>query len=140
MIKVGDVNKANDLASGGKAKKVAGGESFSLYLKETMKPASAPVGGSSSISVADAIFAAQMVEGEEEKEIKRKLIKKASTLLEKLEEIRDGLLNGYISKDKLIEISRFVKERKFDSSDENLMELLGEIELRVEVELAKLIK
>lgn len=140
MIKIGDVNKANDLASGGKAKKIAGGESFSLYLKETMKPASTPVGGSSSISVADAIFAAQMVEGEEEKEIKRKLIKKASTLLEKLEEIRDGLLSGYISKDKLIEISRFVKERKFDSSDENLMELLGEIELRVEVELAKLIK
>ena len=74
MIKIGDVNKANDLASGGKAKKAAGGESFSLYLKETMKPASAPVGGSSSISIADAIFAAQMVEGEEEKEIKRKEI------------------------------------------------------------------
>jgi uncharacterized protein YeaO (DUF488 family) len=45
-----------------------------------------------------------------------------------------------ISKEKLIEISRFVKERKFDSSDENLMQILGEIELRVEVELAKLIK
>ena len=76
MIKVNDVNKTRDLATGGKTQKTSGGESFSLYLKETMKPSSAPVGGSSSISVADAIFAAQMVNGEEEREIRKKLVKK----------------------------------------------------------------
>ena len=140
MIKVNDVNKTRDLATGGKTQKTSGGERFSLYLKETMKPSSAPVGGSSSISVADAIFAAQMVNGEEEREIRKKLVKKAETLLEKLEEIRDGLLRGYISRERLIEISRFVKEKKFESTDERLMEILGEIELRVEVELAKLMK
>lgn len=86
------------------------------------------------------IFAAQMVNGEEEREIRKKLVKKAETLLEKLEEIRDALLRGYISRERLIEISRFVKERKFESTDERLMEILGEIELRVEVELAKLMK
>lgn len=139
-MKVNDVNKSNELASGGKTRKASGGESFSLYLKESMKPAAAPVGGAGSISVADAIFAAQMVDGDEEKEIRKKLVKKAQTLLEKLEEIRDGLLIGCISRDRLIDISRFVKERNFESSDERLMELLGEIELRVEVELAKLMK
>lgn len=139
-MKVNDVNKTNDLNNAAKAKKASGGESFSLYLKETMKPASNPVGGTAGIAVADAIFAAQMVDGEEEKAKRKQMLKRGNTLLEKLEEIRDGLLMGYISKDKLIEISRYVKETKINTADEKLAELIGEIELRVEVELAKLMK
>ncbi len=140
MIKVNDINKAGDLGASSKAKKTSGGDSFSLYLKETMKPSSSPVGGSAGISVSDAIFAAQMVSGEEEREKRRQMLRRGDTLLEKLEEIRDGLLLGYISKDKLIEISRYVKETKINTADEKLAELIGEIELRVEVELAKLMK
>ncbi len=139
MIKVDDVNKVKDLTAS-KTKKTSGGESFSVYLKETMKPQSSPVGGASGISVADAIFAAQMVDGEEERELRKKSLKRGRSLLEKLEEIRDGLLKGYISLDKLIEISRFVKEKKLASNDPQLEEIIGEIELRVEVELAKLMK
>lgn len=140
MIKVNDINKAEDLGASSKAKKASGGDSFSLYLKETMKPSSSPVGGSAGISVSDAIFAAQMVNGEEEREKRRQMLRRGDTLLEKLEEIRDGLLLGYISKDKLIEISRYVRETKINTADEKLAELIGEIELRVEVELAKLMK
>ena len=140
MIKVNDINKAGDLGASSKAKKTSGGDSFSLYLKETMKPSSSPVGGSAGISVSDAIFAAQMVSSEEEREKRRQMLRRGDTLLEKLEEIRDGLLLGYISKDKLIEISRYVKETKINTADEKLAELIGEIELRVEVELAKLMK
>lgn len=81
-----------------------------------------------------------MVNGEEEKEIRKKLVKRGQTLLEKLEEIRDGLLAGYISRDRLIEISRQVKDNRYISEDPRLQEILSEIELRVEVELAKLMK
>ena len=139
MIKINDVNKTKDLSSG-KAKKTGSGDSFSLYLKESMKSSNSPVGGTSNISIADAIFATQMVNGEEEREIKKKMLKRGATLLEKLEEIRDGLLMGYISRDKLIEISRFVKDQRINTEDEQLSSLIGEIELRVEVELAKLMK
>ena len=69
---------------------------------------------------------------------RRQAVKRGFSLLEKLEEIRDALLLGYISKDRLIEISRFVKERKTDAEDEGLNGIIAEIELRVEVELAKL--
>lgn len=139
MIKINDINKSGDLSSS-KTKKASGGESFSLFLKETMKPSTAPVGGTSGISVTDAVFAAQMVDGEEEKEKRKKMLKRGSALLDKLEDIREGLLLGYISKDKLIEISRYVKENKFNMADEKLAGIIGEIELRVEVELAKLMK
>ena len=76
----------------------------------------------------------------EEEEIKKKLLKRGKNLIERLEEIRDGLLIGSISKERLIEISRFVKEQSYESADKRLTELLEEIELRVEVELAKLMK
>lgn len=141
MIKIDDINKTKDVASRKTAKSSSSGdESFSILLKETMKSQSNPVNAAGGINVADAIFATQMVDGEEEKEIRKKLVKRGQTLLEKLEEIRDGLLMGYISRDRLIEISRFVKDNKFQSSDPKLQEILSEIELRVEVELAKLMK
>ena len=60
--------------------------------------------------------------------------------LDKLEEIRDALLTGYIATDKLIDISRMVKEKQAETSDPKLQEIMAEIELRVEVELAKLTK
>lgn len=139
MFKVNDVNKAKDLTTG-KAKKANSGADFSSYLKQTVNTGSEPVSGLSNIAVTDAIFATQMADDVEERERKKKLIKRGNNLLDKLEEIRQALLTGYISMDKLIEISRFVKEQRFDSSDSQLTEIIGEIELRVEVELAKLTK
>ena len=49
MIKINDVNKVNDLKTA-KTPKASGGESFSVYLKETMKPQAAPVGPGGAIS------------------------------------------------------------------------------------------
>ena len=60
--------------------------------------------------------------------------------MDDLEEIRDGLLTGQIDKEKLIEISRLVKQKDVESNDERLKEIMQEIELRVEVELAKLMR
>ncbi|MBQ8436596.1 MAG: flagellar assembly protein FliX [Alphaproteobacteria bacterium] len=45
---------------------------------------------------------------------------------------------GYIAREKLIEISRFVKDNKNITDDAQLNEIISEIELRIEVELAKL--
>ena len=92
MIKINDVNKTGDLGGASKTKKVTDGNSFSLYLKETMKSTSSPVGGSIGISVSDAIFATQMVNGEEERERRKQMLRRGNTLLEKLEEIRDACL------------------------------------------------
>lgn len=138
MIKVNDVNKTNELSSPKSTHRAGSGESFASYLNETMANRPQQVGGTSGIAVADAIFAAQTVGSEEEREIRKKLVKRGFSLIEKLEEIRDALLLGYISKDKLIETSRFVKEHQAESSDPRLQEIMAEIELRVEVELAKL--
>lgn len=138
VIKVNDINKTSELNSPKGVHKAGSGESFSAYLNETMANKPQQIGGTSGISVADAIFAAQTVGSEEEREIRKKLIKRGYSLLEKLEDIRDALLLGYMSKDKLIETARLVKDHQAESSDPKLQEIMAEIELRVEVELAKL--
>ncbi|MDD4557068.1 MAG: flagellar assembly protein FliX [Alphaproteobacteria bacterium] len=136
---VKEVNKANELSSS-KVKKAKDGENFSAYLNNVGKNERVNVTSKTNFSVNEAIFAAQMVGDEEEQEKKKKLLKRANGLLEKLESIRNALLDGYISMDKLVEISRFVKEQKITSEDEKLKIIVEEIELRVEVELAKLMK
>lgn len=138
MMKVNDINKANELAGSKSVRKSSGGESFSAYLNETLASRPQQVGGAAGVAVTDAIFAAQMVGSEEERAIRQKLVKRGFTLLEKLEEIRDALLLGYMSKEKLIETARLVKEHSAESTDPRLQEIMAEIELRVEVELAKL--
>lgn len=141
MINVGNVNKSSNDVSAAKTKKTTGGASFSSYLQETMsKEDKASLTAASGVSSSDALLAIQMAGDDEEQEIRKKLLKRGKSLIEKLEEIRDGLLLGSISRESLINISRMVKEHRYESADPRLKEIMDEIELRVEVELAKLMK
>ena len=139
MIDVSKLDRSKSLSSAkGKSSKVGSGGSFSSYLNIGAVSEQGAVSAASAIAVNEAIFATQMVGSEEEKAARQYLCKRGSTLLSGLEEIRDGLLMGHISKDRLLQISRMVKDQKVRSTDEKLQEIITEIELRVEVELAKL--
>ena len=138
MLKIEDVRKSSELNRSKNVRRTGDGDNFASYLNSGNISDNKNIQASSSITSADAIFAAQMVNDEEEREIRKKQVKRGFVLIEKLEEIRDALLDGYVSKDKLIEISRFVKEHQVESGDARLQEIIAEIELRVEVELAKL--
>ena len=123
MFKVEDVRKTTELAQGKNIRKI-GGENFADYLSTGGVSKQDQVQATAAMTSADAIFAAQMVQDEEERQIRQKLVKKGNTLLKNLEEIREGLLVGEISKEKLIEISRFVKEKDIQSSDPKLQEIM----------------
>ena len=141
MIDVSQINKSSNELKTGKNKKVSSGASFSSFLEKTVSKEESPqITSNTGVSATDALLSLQMAGENEEDEIKKKLLKRGKNLIERLEEIRDGLLIGSISKERLIEISRFVKEQSYESADKRLTELLEEIELRVEVELAKLMK
>lgn len=140
MFKIDNIKKSSESLKTKSAKSVSSGENFADYLKNSAISDETKVNTTSSVASAGAIFAAQMVDDEEEKQIRKKLIKKANTLLDNLEEIRQEIIFGAVSKEKLIEISRLVKQKDVETNDEKLKEILEEIELRVEVELAKLVK
>lgn len=135
-----DVNKSQNVSSSSKTKKFSSAGNFASYLSSTDKAAPSVVSGLSSLAFNDAILSTQFAHDEEKKEKKKQLIKRADSLIEKLEDMRECLLIGYIPRDMLVDISRFVKSQKIDAGDAVLSELVGEIELRVEVELAKLMR
>ena len=138
MIKIDDLGKTTELSKSSGIKKSYSGESFADYLKTGSTSQTDNLQHTAAMTSADAIFAAQMVNDEEERQKRNKLFKKGNELLDSLEDIRQSLLVGEIDKDKLINISRMVKQKDIETNDPKLQEIIQEIELRVEVELAKL--
>lgn len=62
---------------------------------------------------------------------------RAEQLLDRLDELRHGLLSGALSRRQLEELARLVRMKRLDVDDPNLAEILDQIELRAEIELAK---
>lgn len=82
------------------------------------------------------ILAAQEV-GDRDEE-RRHARTRGEFMLDRLDEIRLGLLTGRIPVDRLAQLVRAVQRRRENLGDPRLREVLDEIELRASVELAKL--
>ncbi len=63
---------------------------------------------------------------------------RAQDILDKLEDIRMALLFGGLSEARLRQLAHMVAVRRPDIDDPRLTEILDEIDLRAQVELAKL--
>ena len=88
------------------------------------------------ISSVDAVVALQEITGDNTDE--RGAKNRANLILDKLEDIRMGLLMGQISKSNLEELSKTLIVARENSIDANLLEIIEDIELRAKIELAKL--
>lgn len=108
---------------------------FSRYLEQP-EGASA-VSASNTIGSVDALLAAQSVEatGEEER---REARTRGNEILDRLDELRHGLLSGTLTRDQIVTLANLVRSRRGSIVDPKLREVLDEIELRAEVEIAKL--
>jgi len=122
--------KAGKSSAGGFAENLASLDQAADEAQSVDAPAA--VGGIA------ALLATQGVGDSLEREAKRRLVQYGEDLLDKLEELRHGLLLGAIPKEKLIALAQLVRSRRDTSPDPHLNALLDDIELRVEVELAKL--
>ena len=109
--------------------------SFSLADAEAPRATSAPpalrtVGG------IDALIALQGLEDPTER--RRQALKRGRVALDALDELKIGLLGGALSQATLVKLRSAAAFLKDGSGEAGLDSLLGEIELRVEVEIAKL--
>ena len=86
------------------------------------------------------ILAAQSVDpdGTPDHKERQRRAQRGGEILDRLEEVRRGLLMGAIPKDRLQELAHLVREKRERGADPIVSRLLDEIELRAEVELAKL--
>ena len=92
----------------------------------------------SSISGVDTLLALQSVGDVNEREARKRMIRRGEDILDQLEELRHGLLIGCMSAEKLEGLAKTVRVSREDCVDPRLGSILDEIELRAEVELAKL--
>ena len=88
------------------------------------------------ISSVDAVVAIQEIADDNTDE--RGAKNRANLILDKLEDIRMGLLLGQIPKSNLEELSKILTVARESPIDTNLLEIIDDIELRAKIELAKL--
>jgi hypothetical protein len=99
-------------------------------------PRAASVSGPGPIAALDSLLALQGV-GDATSGRSRGLAR-AGHLLDMLDEVRDGLLSGTMSRATLSRLAHAVGQRQNHFADPGLQPILDEIELRAHVELAKL--
>lgn len=111
--------------------------SFSLPQEGTAaRPSSA--GGMRTVGGIDALMALQGVEAvENPEERRRRAVKRGHTALDLLDEMKLGLLSGRLDPGMLLKLKAAAAGLKDLSGDPRVDQVLAEIDLRVEVELAK---
>lgn len=92
--------------------------------------------GSGTVNSVSALLAVQEI-GESGEE-NRRAVQRGEDILERLDELRHGLLIGAFPKEKLDQLLKTVRRQHDRFRDARLREVLQEIELRAMVELAKL--
>lgn len=108
---------------------------FSQHLQDESAGASQAVSGMSAVGGISALLGIQEVDDATQRASKGK--KRASQLLEQLDDVRMGLVSGVLSKDQLMRLSNLVQSEKQNVDDPRLAEILDDIDLRARVELAK---
>ena len=112
--------------------------SFSGSLKEVgSSPGESGIPQISGVAGVEGILAAQRSDATDSRRHLQRLMAYGDDLLDRLEDIRLGILLGHFSKDKLTELAQRLRQKREQSSDHVLSEILVEIELRAEVEIAK---
>lgn len=137
-MKVSDVGPTKATSATSKKKKTAGGD-FADHLKETAAASeTAEAIDTPTVSGVDAIVAMQSAPDATQERSRGLIQQHGEDLLDRLDALRHRLLMGSIPKDELVELAQTVRSRRHQSDDAKLNEIIDEVELRAEVEIAKL--
>ncbi|MCW8916160.1 MAG: hypothetical protein OQK24_09945 [Magnetovibrio sp.] len=143
-MKVGNVGQSKGV-SGTKSKKGTSGAGSSAFADQ-LRGAS---GGSdvaatetgvvdtAALDGVDALLAMQEVGNSTEEQNRKQAHTYGMDLLDRLTSIQDALLRGAIPKENLMDLARRMREGRAKVQDPRLNDILSEIELRAEVEIAK---
>jgi len=110
-----------------------GGSSFAKHLDDSSDTGAAS--GVSATSAVSGVLGVQEVDDALARASRGKM--RAEDILDKLDSLRVDILTGAISRDKLLELAHVVHARRLEVTDPALGEILDEIDLRAQVELAK---
>ncbi len=110
---------------------------FSQYVQGASAGASG-VGATQSIAQLDALLSVQEVEDSTQKPAKKRMQQRAHNILDKLESIRLKMLGGNLTVGHMIDVADVVAAHREKIDDPKLVSIMDEIDLRAQVELAKM--
>jgi len=121
-------------------KKAVGGHGaeFADTLREAAAQSVGDVTQAPATQGVSAAFLAQQADDAAEEGGRGTARRYADDILDRLDELRLALLTGRIPEDRLAGIAQVLRARRHASSDPQLNAIIEEIELRAEVEIAKL--
>ncbi len=128
--------RANSLRRTGKSRNGTGGE-FAKHISSGTEAAPVAGGSAAQLGSVEALVALQEVP-DATRQTKPAAQKHAEDLLDRLDQIRLGLLQGNLSRIDLQALVLRLAERRRETGDPRLVAIVDEIELRAKVELAKL--
>ena len=119
--------------------KPTGDSTFSGMVDDTEETSGhKPVSGVMQIGQLDALLSIQENADSTSEEAAKRGRQRAAQILDQLDQVRVGLLTGSIPLSTLQQLSRTIQSHRDNVIDPKLAELLDEIDLRAQVELAKL--
>jgi hypothetical protein len=125
-------------ASKSSAKQAGSSSGFSgMIEEESAVEGQKAVTGTTSVARLDALLSLQEAADGTSEEAVRKGRKRAAALLDELDKLRVGLLTGGIPKSSLEHLTHMMGAHRENIMDPGLRAVLDEIDLRVQVELAK---
>ncbi len=139
-MKVSKVKSGKSASSASRQKVETGhGAEFARHLKGPLASDNTSVATeAANVSSVDSILAIQEAESQNQRRSRRIGSQYGGDLLDQLEEVRCDLLLGEIDIDKLGSIAQKIRSNRRQLDDDKLNEIIDEIELRAEVEIAKL--
>jgi hypothetical protein len=139
VMKISGLGPAKGADATRRKKAEGKGDEFAERLKQAAAASgSAATVESPPVTSADSLLAVQERPDATRERSRGLACQYGATLLDRLEEIRLAILAGAVAKDKLASIAQTVRQRRQKSDDPRLNAIIDEIELRCEVEIAKL--
>ena len=128
-------SNATSLAAAAPAARRVNGSGFAVSA-ETAPRSTGAAGGPRSVGGIDALIALQGVEDPLER--RKRAVKRGRVALDALDELKMALLGGALTTAMLAKLQAAAAHLKLGSGQADLDAVLAEIELRVEVEIAKM--
>jgi hypothetical protein len=110
---------------------------FGAYMAAGSKE-SAPTTNTQSIAMVDALLTIQGAEDPSQGASKRRMRARANTVLNELDKLRMAMLTNQLTVGHMIDIADVVASHREKITDPELTGLMDEIDLRAQVELAKM--
>lgn len=141
-MKIDGTKSSSDIKKKKSASKTSsgGGEFGAMMASQGSSGADASLGASMSSSIAsvDVLLAAQSAEDPAQGKAKKRMVVRASSILDKLNDVKMSMLSNDINVGHLISIADVVATHREQIIDPEMSAILDEIDLRAHVELAKL--